>query len=300
AKYDKYFSSGPKELPKEAPKAPPKPGSRASGMNPRALGTNPRALGTNPRAKKKPPEAPKVDPEKANKQGELFNDGNGNTTYLPMAPWAMGAMLAMGEKRLPLPSVVKPKPAVENTPKTVGGASGSPAPRSNSNPYPGLSKLAPEELPRDLEMNPPLPEPPKLEPGKGLEFKPLPLPEVQTPPMAMPKPPGAPGALPGLDLTPQPAQEAVPEEDRVPIPKTEVKPKLDKPNSPPPVGAKTDPPKFKDSDEIMNKLMPFLSLLGAGGDAPSFPSVAHGIPAQSAPSFEKTHLDISYFTDLGL
>ena len=311
----------PELFPKNPPEKPPRKGSRSTNTNPRALNKNPRATRENPRAtgenprNQKPPEAPKVDPEKAKNQGELFPDGKGNTTYLPMAPWAMGAQLAMGF-RGPAPAVA-PKPPISVKPSTGTGSGATVPPSTGMAPSGssgasrrglGLENL-PEydplqdvpDLPEGLEISPPIEDAPKFEPGKGLEFKPLPLPEVQPSPSPLPKPPGAPGVLPEVDLSPTPQ----PEEERVPIPKPETKAQR-KTEQPPNIGGGTNqgPPLEaetpKDSDELMRKLLPFLSLLGEGGDAPSFPSVAHGIPAQAAPSFEKTHIDVSYFTDLGL
>lgn len=57
-----------------------------------------------------------------------------------------------------------------------------------------------------------------------------------------------------------------------------------------------NPPK----ENIIKDIIPWLGLAAIQKEAMAFPTMVSGIPSASAPSFEKTHLEILYYTEAGL
>ena len=91
---------------------------------------------------------------------------------------------------------------------------------------------------------------------------------------------GVPGAGGQTNTPPQPRPEQPVPADPVPDPK-------------PP--EKKDPPKEPKKPNPMD----FAMMLPTQGSVSSFPSMVTGIPTHSAPSFEKTQLEINYYSELG-
>ena len=91
---------------------------------------------------------------------------------------------------------------------------------------------------------------------------------------------GVPGAGGQINTPPKPFPEQPVPADPVPEPK-------------PP--EKKDPPKEPKKPNPMD----FAMMLPTQGSVNSFPSMVTGIPTHSAPSFEKTQLEINYYSELG-
>lgn len=88
--------------------------------------------------------------------------------------------------------------------------------------------------------------------------------------------------------------EKEPEEKK--DPKPEDQKKLD---PAPPEPAKPEPPKKTEEKEKPPIPWNLPALMLPQGGVQSFPSLITGIPTHSAPSFEKTHLEINYYSELG-
>ena len=118
--------------------------------------------------------------------------------------------------------------------------------------------------------------------------KPIPVPvppipnPVPPPPIPVPVPPKNPEDIirdekdPVPDPVPNPIPKPVPPVPPVPDPKPPEKKDPKKPNP-----------------------MDFAMMLPTQGSVSSFPSMVTGIPTHSAPSFEKTQLEINYYSELG-
>jgi hypothetical protein len=106
-----------------------------------------------------------------------------------------------------------------------------------------------------------------------------------------------------------------------PIPKPEPKPKEDTTSTTETENKKSEGPHTETETETQTKLKQveepppkkvetgekdkpaspqnIPALMMPQGHVQSFPSMITGIPTHSAPSFEKTHLEINYYTELG-
>jgi hypothetical protein len=92
-------------------------------------------------------------------------------------------------------------------------------------------------------------------------------------------------------VDPKPEEETRTDDEPIKEPKPE-----DKKEPPPP--KKEEPPK-KEKDPKKPNPMDFAMMLPTQGNVSSFPSMVTGIPTHSAPSFEKTQLEINYYSELG-
>ena len=73
-----------------------------------------------------------------------------------------------------------------------------------------------------------------------------------------------------------------------PAPVAEPPTKVENPNPQPP------------KESILKDIIPWLGLAAIQKEPMAFPTMVSGIPTASAPSFEKTHLEILYYTEAGL
>ena len=81
-----------------------------------------------------------------------------------------------------------------------------------------------------------------------------------------------------------------------------VKAKEDAAKKDPPAPVAEPPVKVQNppKENILKDIIPWLGLAAIQKESMAFPTMVSGIPTASAPSFEKTHLEILYYTEAGL
>jgi len=196
----------------------------------------------------------------------------------------------------PLPDPVK-VPPVPNPHKPVP---------KKPNPYKPVPKVPnPFKEPEPSEPNPFVPTIPTTpKPARRVHPKPT-IPDRRVDPVPEPVPP-----VPVPDPVPKPVPK--PKEDTTSTTETENK-KSEGPHTETETETTTDtktglkpdtkpPPKKVETGEKEPKPTSpqnIPALMMPQGHVQSFPSMITGIPTHSAPSFEKTHLEINYYTELG-
>jgi len=193
--------------------------------------------------------------------------------------------------------------AAKNVPKLppINPVDPNPVDPNPVEPLPDPVKVTPKpnpyrpHVPRKPNPYKPVPKVPnpfkEPEPSDPNPFLPPILPDPKPVPKPDPKPkPEDPEKKPDEDTRTddEPVKpDPKPEPDPKPVPKPDPKPKP-KPKEPPPK---------KEDKGGSPWALPALML--PQGGVQSFPSMITGIPTHSAPSFEKTHLEINYYTELG-
>lgn len=200
----------------------------------------------------------------------------------------------------PVPPVPNPyKPNVPRTPNPF-----KPHGPKNPQPYKPQEPAVPNPFVEPKPVTKPTPKP--TIPDRRVDPVPEPVPPVPVPdpiPKPVPKP---------VPPVPEPVPVPKPKEDTTSTTETEnkksegpttetdtetttdTKTELKPDKKPPPDKVETGEkePKPASPQSIPALMMP-------QGHVQSFPSLITGIPTHSAPSFEKTHLEINYYTELG-
>lgn len=186
----------------------------------------------------------------------------------------------------PVPPVPNPyKPNVPRTPNPF-----KPNGPKNPQPYKPQEPAVPNPFVEPKPVTKPTPKP--TIPDRRVDPVPEPVPPVPVPD-PIPKPP-VPVPKPKEDTTSTTETENKKSEGPHTETETETQTKLEQETNPPPKKVETGEkePKPASPQNIPALMMP-------QGHVQSFPSIITGIPTHSAPSFEKTHLEINYYTELG-
>jgi len=187
----------------------------------------------------------------------------------------------------PVPPVPNPyKPNVPRKPNPF-----KPNGPKNPNPYKEPEPTVPNPFVDPKPVTKPTPKP--TIPDRRVDPVPEPVPPVPVPdpvPKPVPKPKEDTTSTTETENKKSEGPHTETETETTTDTKTELKPDTKPPPKKVETGDKEKPP--ASPQNIPALMMP-------QGHVQSFPSMITGIPTHSAPSFEKTHLEINYYTELG-